>query len=466
MSQTDPAAVVMSTVTPTSTTVDLAKGVPLETDTRGGEAHNATISSVAPDSSTANLAKKVPLEGERGSSGLPGTFPETPLREPSDFSVKPIPATDGPGNPIHLEPGEKVPDPSTLTGNTIQSTIHDDEELRKTDDQVFSVSPLPATAGVGNPISLKPGEPVPDPSTFTQNTTSSTVTTDKETFENGSSSLSGAPAQPPASTGVLDLPPISKNMIPESSLPIGKNIATMGDLPGETISSVAPTSTTAALAAKVPLEPSHRTPEVPEVVKQSQNEAGVSPEASASATAVIEKAAVEGEPRDEVPVKPPTSEGRVVNGSSEDADKGSPEGVPEVVKNSIAKAHVDPEATTNPEAVREKMETEGELLKGVKREGGVSEPAPAATAPDDRDSRDVSPMTKPATSGVPETTADKVTKAPQAPAKTGNGVEVEEGDNSKPSTDGHATGKKKRFSWLSKVKGELRERLHHHKDKK
>jgi hypothetical protein len=485
MSHIDPATVVMSTVTPASTTADLAKDVPLEKDTRGGEARDAAISSAAPDSSTANLAKGVPLENKGGSSSLPGTFPETPHREPSDFSVKPLPATDGPGNPIHLKPGEKVPDPSAVTANTVQSTVHDDEELKKKDDQTFSVSPLPATAGVGNPIHLKPGEPVPDPSTFTQNTTTSAVTTDKESFENGGSSLSGAPAQSPASTGILDLPPISKNMIPESSLPIGEDINTTGNLPVETISSVAPTSTTAALAAKVPLEPNHRTTGVPEVVKQSQKEAGASPEASASATAVEEKATVEGELKDEIPIEPPTSEGTghgtvVANGSGKEADKGSSEEVPEVVQESIAKAHVDPEATTNPEAVHEKKEVEDELLKGVKREEGVGEPAPVVTTPDYQpESGNISPMTKPTTtshteptvtSGVAETTTDKVTEAPRTPAKTGNGVKAEEGESSKPSTDGHATGKKKRFSWLSKVKGELKERLHldnhNHKDKK
>ncbi|KAI9778461.1 MAG: hypothetical protein M1839_008107 [Geoglossum umbratile] len=435
MSSTDPASVITSTVTPTSTTADLAKNVPLEKDTRGGAApHDATISSAAPGSSTAGLAKEVPLENKGASSGLPGAFPETPQRLPSEVSVNPIPATAGPGNPIHLQPGEKVPDPSTVTANTIQSTVHDDEELKKkTEDQEFHVSPLPATAGIGNPIHLKPGEPVPDPSTFTQNTITSTVTTDKESFENSGSALPGAPSQPPEAkgTGALDLPPISKNMIPESSLPIGGNGPTIEKDPGVTISSAAPTSTTAALAAKVPLEPKH-------------------PAGHGTATA---------------------------NGAGEEAGKDS-EGVPEVVKESITQAHVDPEATTNPEAVHEKKEVENELLGEVKREEGTGEPASAATAPGNQPgSRDVSPMTKPTTdsraepiaaSGVAEKTADKATEAPQTPAKPGNGVSAEEGSGGKPSTDSPATGKKKRFSWLSKVKGELKERLHldNHKDKK
>ncbi|KAH0536740.1 hypothetical protein FGG08_006412 [Glutinoglossum americanum] len=460
MNHVDPGAVVMSTVTPSSTTAELAKDVPLEKNARGDTApHDPTISSAAPESSTANLAKDVLPEGNRASSTLPGTFPETPQREPSDFSVKPLPATDGPGNPIHLKPGEKVPDSSSLTANTIQSTVHDDEELKaKSEDpqQVFSVNPLPATAGVGNPIHLRPGEPVPDPSTFTNNTTTSTVTTDKESFDKSGSTLPSLSVLPPVvtpqytanGTGVLDVPPISENMIPESSLPMGGDTTAFETDPGVTISSVDPTSTTAALAAKVPLEPKHATSEAPEAGKESQKEAGTPAEASASVNAVKD---------DEVP---------------------------ETVKESIAKAHVDPEATTNPEAVHEKKEAEAELLQSIKREEGTGEPPPAAKSadrpitpksPERPESRDVSPMSKPttaahtgptATPGVTETSADKVAEPPQTPAAPKNaGVKAEAAESSKPSTDSptsHPTDKKKkRFSWLGKVK----EKLHLDKDK-
>jgi hypothetical protein len=431
MNPADPGAVIMSTVTPSSTTAELAKDVPLEKNTRGNEAtHDATISSAAPDSSTANLAKDIPLEGKATPSGIPGTFPETPQREPSDFSVKPLPATDGPGNPIHLEPGEKVPDSGSLTTNTVQSTVHDDEELKKESEdlqQEVRVNPLPATAGVGNPIHLQPGEPVPDPSTFTNNTITSTVTTDEESFSKSGSALSGLPVSPPVTTAQgepgaesssgLVLPPISKNMIPESSLPIGEDATALGTDPGVTISSAAPTSTTAALAAKVPLEPKHT-------------------------EATAEK-------------------------SSED--------VPETVKESIAKAHVDPEATTNPEAVHEKKEVEGELLQRVKHEEGAT-PA-AAPKPSDRpitpeslaqpESGDVSPMSKPITaSGDTRATTEKVTEPPQTPATPGNGgVKTGAAESSKPSTENPPSQptdkKKKRFSWIGKMK----EKLHLDKDK-
>lgn len=288
------------------------------------------MSNVTPQSTTAKLAGNVPKESSRDqtsnsdSAGFPGAFPETPGQEPSNFSVDPIPATSGVGNPVNLRPGEKVPDPSTLTSNTISSTVHDDPTLAKTaqDSQVpardqtnfsvdpipatsgsgnpvnlrpgekvpdpstltsntisstvrddpsnaettqssqqsFGVSPLPATSGIGNPIQVRPGESLPDPSTYTQNTIKSTVTTDKDSYENGS----GAPQLPNVVTpqkerdaaggGLFGLPPVSGTMIPESSLPMGSDTL-FGQDPGVTIQSSGPNSTTAALAGQVPLEP-------------------------------------------------------------------------------------------------------------------------------------------------------------------------------------------------------------------
>jgi hypothetical protein len=256
---------------------------------------------------------------------------------------------------------------------------------------------------------------------------------------------------------MLDLPPISKNMIPESSLPIGGDTTTFENDPGVTISSVDPTSTTAALAANVPLEAKHTASEVPEVIKESQKETDTSAEGRASASAVKEKTAVEEELKSEVP----------------------PEEVPQVVKESIIKAHVDPEATANPEAVHEKKEVESELLQELKQ-AGKSAPAAAAKSagrpitpesPAQPESKDISPMSKPTTttqtaptvtSDVAGTTAGKATEAPQTPAAPGNDVKTGAAESSKPSPTSYpADKKKKRFSWLGKMK----EKLHLDKDK-
>ncbi|KAI9883863.1 MAG: hypothetical protein M1823_004354 [Watsoniomyces obsoletus] len=360
----------------------------------------------------------------------------------------------------------------------------------------FSVNPLPATAGAGNPIDLKPGEKVPDPSSITSNTINSTVRLDRASYERSDS----LPVLPPVvtpdaeriqkGTGVLDLPPITKNLIPESSLPMG------GDEPqqqqdkdtGVHISSVAPESSTVALAAQVPLEPRDRTTpvntaaethhgstEVPKIVEESQQRAHVDPEASAIPEAVAEKHAVEEELGKTVSAVPPTSEGtggeppvhhsteatetpaaettsgptRVngahskppvegaggtgdvsagpgtfpsgnierPDGGSEHATGGVPAGgavttgglpssilqsiqqmnlasdqhatteqqhvapgVPEVVAESRDKAHWEPEAAANEEAVEEKKEVERELLQEVKATESAGEPAPTESA--------------------------------------------------------------------------------------
>ena len=390
------------------------------------------MSGVTPQSTTAGLAAGVAKESEKaqgktGSSDLPGSFPETPAAESSEFSVKPIPATSGIGNPVDLAPGEKVPDPSTLTSNTISSTVHDDSSLPKAtqgSEQSFGVAPIPATSGIGNPVQLKPGEKVPDPSSFTNNTINTAVRLDKESYENGSA----APQLPNVVTpqqeregrgfGMFGLPDISKNMIPESSLPIGGNTAMEKDL-SPMIQSAGPQTSTAQLAGQVPLE-SHG---VPDIVRESRKEAGFAPEANQNEEAVMEKSMAEKELESKVPEEPPTSEG-VAKATGDDEKKGltggqtagiaaggvgalaagaaalglsskgnAPGGtaaiphrgipqsvqdsinrinqssgtaiapdVPDVVQESITKAHVSPEAAASEEMVQEKNAVENELL--------------------------------------------------------------------------------------------------------
>ncbi|MCJ1486364.1 hypothetical protein MMC06_006541, partial [Schaereria dolodes] len=281
---------------------------------------SAMMSGVGPQSTTTGLAGKVPKESARdssspGSSHLPGSFPETPATEPSEFSVNPIPASSGAGNPIQLKPGEKVPDPSTFNSNTVSSTARDDSSLindEKKDgqqEQSFGVAPIPASSGIGNPVQLKPGENVPDPSTFNRNTVNSTVRTDKESYE----SSSGAPQLPNVVTpqkereaqgGMFSLPASMRNMIPESSLPMGMGASSELDS-GPTIQSVGPQSTTANLAADVPKESRG----VPQIVEKSQGEAGFEPEAANNASAVKGKSETEKELESKIPEEPASAEG-------------------------------------------------------------------------------------------------------------------------------------------------------------
>lgn len=230
---------------------------------------------------------------------------ETPMTEAQSFNVAPIPASESLGNPIKLARGEPVPDASTLTRNTVDSTVSHDKYDKEPEAQAFGVAPLPATAGLGNPIHLAPGEKVPDPSTFTSNTVNNTAKTDSSSYAKADA-LPALPdlgltpqAERDAKGGMFGLPPVMGTMIPESSLPMGVDAKVEQDT-GVAIQSAAPTSTTAELAGQVPKEPRG----VPEIVSESRKEAGFAPEATSNPIAVLEKKEVESELKEEVPEAP------------------------------------------------------------------------------------------------------------------------------------------------------------------
>ncbi|KAF2458627.1 hypothetical protein BDY21DRAFT_378416 [Lineolata rhizophorae] len=197
----------------------------------------APMSSAAPESSTAAMAAEVPKEADKKEEqqkvDAPGAFPETPATEITE-----------PAKPE----GAKTPE-----------------------DQSYSVNPLPATDGLGNPIKLAPGEPVPTPDEI--------AAKQKEIASKGEGE------------GAFSLPPADKTTIPESSLPMSDKDAKDTTDAGPTVQSAAPDSTTAALAGAVPKEPRG----VPEVVSESQKEAEVPAEAAAQPEAVAEKKEVERE---------------------------------------------------------------------------------------------------------------------------------------------------------------------------
>ncbi|KAK7517741.1 hypothetical protein IWZ03DRAFT_346910 [Phyllosticta citriasiana] len=368
-----------------------------------------TMSSAAPDSTTAQLAGEQPKETP-GPDSVPGAFIETPANETEQFSVKPIPASDGDANPIKLAPGEPVPDPSTITSNTIQSTVRHDEELKKQDEgnQTFGIDPKPASDTAGNPVKLAPGEKIP--SDVTAKDINSHVTLDKESYEKGDSvpPQLGPVVTPEKDRGpsLFDIPGLTGTTIPESSLPMGGDVSVAQADPGVAVQSVHPESTTAALAGQVPKEPRS----VPEVVSKSQEQAHAAPEASANSSAVDEKKQVEQELHEKVPEKPAAAEnettgeaagkvaGSVVGGlaaagavaggaayvagnkaaetlaSNAAANGSASEGVPEPVSDSFKDAHASPEAAANAAAVSEKKDVETELLNKVPESNATGEP--------------------------------------------------------------------------------------------
>jgi len=314
-------------------------------------------------------------------------------------------------------------------------------------------------------VNVAPGQKIPDASTLTGNTIHSNVRTDKESYDN-SGAFGNAPVLPPVvtpqserdqkGTGVLDLPPISKNLIPESSLPIG-----LQELP--LMTQVQRFSRSAPKARRHNLQGC--TSGIIEGARSCEGEprrGWCITRSKRGPAEVQEKTAVEKELLSEVPTAPATSEGTAGKATADKSEKGVtageaaaavsgaavalggaaaayasnaasqlptsitsklPESVqnptnkinaqttnesvaqdtPEVVKESIAESGQAPEAAGNEEAVLEKKAVEKELLSEIKRETSTGESAPkiseglaAPTTPSKPiESRDVSPGTVP-----------------------------------------------------------------------
>ena len=276
----------------------------------------SALNTVTPDSTAQSVSN--PLENKKN-HGPPGSWVETPAADgDKTFSVSPLPATDGALNPIDLKPGDQVPD--SFSTQNVNTHVTLDKESYEQSDRIpgvdfttspvvaapvvaapivaapivatdaateFKVNPLPAAEGALNPFKLAPGEKIPDDVRAADINTN--VTLDKESYDNSADRIPGLDAA---------LPPVSKNMIPESSLPITGNNDVF-------INTVTPVSTTAALAAQVPFDE----PAVPEAVRESQEKAHVEPGASGMAEEVKGKAAVEDELLHKVSEVPSTSEG-------------------------------------------------------------------------------------------------------------------------------------------------------------
>ncbi|KAI9699632.1 MAG: hypothetical protein M1836_002666 [Candelina mexicana] len=427
----EPTSATISSAAPDSTTAMLAGNVPKEGDSK--QSASEIISSAAPDSTTTELAKHAPVEDRptSSSSAMPGVFPETPITEPSEFSVNPIPATAGAGNPIDLAPGEKVPDPSTLTSNTTKSTAHDDKSLVRSNEdaqQTFGVAPLPATEGIGNPIHLKPGERVPKPEEFTSNTIHSSVRTDKESYENSGTALSGAPQQPSEDTqqtfGVAPLPATSGPGNPISLKP-GEKVPEPSSFTANTIGSGVTTDRESyekgSAISGAPQLPNVVTPQK----ERDQRGGGIFGLPPVSSNMIPESSLPMGvgtpsEPEPGVTIQSagPQSTTADLAGKVPLEPRAHSKGVPEVVRESQERAHVDPEASGSPEVVMEKIAMEQELKREVGPEPVTSESTYLGPRGE----------TEPAlaTSGVPTIVQDSQHRAHVGPEASSSPVAVQD----------------------------------------
>ena len=327
---------------------------------------------------------------------MPGAFPETPAAEQPSFGINPFPASAGIGNPVSIGAGQPLP-PSTksVTDNVTLDKASYDNAGSSTASQFpkavtpaaeepsFSVNPIPASTGIGNPVSIGAGQPLP-PST---KSVTDNVTLDKASYDNAGSSTAPqlpevvTPAKERAAKGGMfgiDNTPGAGTMIPESGLAMGASAgfgaAALAAMTNPHISSVGSNSTTAQLAGQVPLEP--------------RGNANISSVGPTSTTADL-AGQVPLEPRDnpnissvgststtanlagQVPLEPRGD----YNMSSVGADATTAGlagqvpletgGVPETVEKSQELANASPEASANPEAVGEKSAVENELLSKV-----------------------------------------------------------------------------------------------------
>ncbi|TQS34987.1 hypothetical protein Golomagni_04607, partial [Golovinomyces magnicellulatus] len=261
-----------------------------------------TMSGVTPESSSVPLAAAVPLEKgkKKEPDTLPGTFPETPaaegglseylmnplsateistapiihenndsLKPHSDikpdgkdekeqtFSVSPLPAFPGAVNPVSIPPGQKLPDYSTLTSDTLTSNV----DLGKDEkEQTFSVSPLPAFPGAVNPVSIPPGQKLPDYSTLTSDTLTSAVDLGKESAKDNDFTQNFSQAPPSETTPVKseDGYTVTNNRKEDSNINFPESSSAIESrmkedfLANSTIQSAGPLSSTAEMAAGVP----------------------------------------------------------------------------------------------------------------------------------------------------------------------------------------------------------------------
>ena len=345
----------MSSVTPGSSSVELAGAA-------SKEVHNATVSSAAPGSSTAQLVGQVSQA------------------QSNEAEMSSTPPVKGAGNPIDQERKDEA-----ANINLKNHSYKNMNETENENEANFGVKPMPATAGLGNPLSLKPGEEVPDASTITENTAYNTVSLDRQAYLR---SDAGPPQLEPVVTpeterqgkgGILGIGPVIDGMIPESSLPMKGGDTGVKD-PTFHIQSASPQSTTAMLAGQVPREPRG----VPEVVKESEKITEREIVTGASSDGVEDGKDVEKEIFSVMPVVASNVESKSEKAHSNDKDgqerSNAADGVPTIIKESIEQADGSPEATTNPEAVQKKTTVERELLKEVKPSDEAGEPAPSITS--------------------------------------------------------------------------------------
>jgi len=381
----------ISSTAPDSTTAALAAQVPKETN---GDVKDAAISSVSPDSTTAALAAGVSGEARIPSlKNVPGGFPQTSAIEtPSPHedaeqvpSSEPAPRHDD--NSEDLSGGVKL-DLNSSPEADVPGIVEDSQEKA---DVPLEASAAPEVVEQKKEVGeeLKEGVPVVQPGTGEGAVTDQTQA----------------------------------------------NIAVVAATVTPTVGGIA---AAAGLSSASGERNEETTPVIaPDLVKQSQEAAHVSPEASAVESAVEAKKEFESELKQEVSLASP---------------------VRELAENPTASAVSPVSESTKP--VGQALEVVEDYLArtGSKSEAtGVNDTVEAKTAPVPKlEVTDPQEATTPLSPTTPVEPTKNGTPKDGSPRKS-----VENGNGEPPASPTQLTKKKNRFSFL----GNLKERLHFGKDK-
>jgi hypothetical protein len=317
------------------------------------------MSSVGPESTTVGLAKDVPLESEKGADAelpkatpgpdaVPGGFPVTPAAE-QQFKVDPLPAAPAAGFP-RLAPGEKVPD-DFRSGSVTDNVTLDKESYEKSGSDNAHISSVGAgatTVGLAAGVPLEGKVPsageVPEVVKESQekagfdpeasgvaaevqektqvedellqkvpevpSTSEGTAGKGTEKSENDKG-IFGTVTETAAAagTGILAVAAAAKTAVLGASAQAPAAAASAGAALPESVKQVLPQQAQEAIAAQsAETTRQEVSPEVPVEVKESIAEAGKSPEAAANTEAVEEKKAVEAELLKEVKTVEPVGD--------------------------------------------------------------------------------------------------------------------------------------------------------------
>jgi len=399
-------AAILNTVTPTSTTAAMASEQPIE--------NKATEPKTFEDKSGHD--EKFPLETP---SDIPGGFPITPANELDKvFGVNPLPASEGAGNPIKLEAGEKIPEFIT-TQSTDKYVKLDKESYEKSDALPGIETDMPPVLPNTIPES---GLPIIGPD-VTLNSVVPTATTAGLAAEvplesNGAfvpevvrESQEKAGAVTEASTDPTEVKEKTmveeelKGTVPEAP---ATSVGTAGvgtekseNTPDTSLAALAATAGGAVIAAGL-------------AAKETVEEKAV-PALNSSADAITDTA--NKNLPDSVKEQLPIAAQQTLAAKNEEQirQEVSPE-VPVEVKESLIEAGKAPEAAANTAAVEDKKEMEAELLKEVKPITGIYD---SVVEQPKEEPKEVSPE-------VPVEVKDSIAEAGKSPEAAANTQAVEE----------------------------------------